>query len=75
MLTFQLLQWREEEIDIVYYIVNRCVCSLIVKREKEKKMNQLRMVEEVSLESLDKEDRTWGRQTDEMKSHYQDRYS
>lgn len=38
-------------------------------------MNQLRVVEEVSLESLDREDRIWGRQTDKMESHYQDRYS
>lgn len=51
-----------------------CVLSQSKKGER-KKMNQLRVVEEVSLESLDREDRIWGRQTDEMESHYQDRYS
>lgn len=57
-------------------VCNKLMCVLSrSKKGKTKWLNQLRVMEGISLKSLDREDRTWGRQTDQMKSLCQGKYS
>lgn len=74
-LAFQLsVLWREVRKRQTVYNKQMCVLSHS-KKAKRKSMNQLRVMEGGSLESLAREDRAWGRQTDQVESLCQDKYS